>query len=250
METHHCSIAIQVLSREECNLLEALNQEEYITIWNLIIQFILATDMARHFEILKKFNDIYDGGDFTMQRSDHRLMLLQMVLKCGDISNVSRPFELADRWCDVLCEEFFRQGDLEAAQGMEYTSDNNDRAHLNKPKSQIGFYTFVCLPMFQAAGKAVPALDVNMRQVVSNLSVWKKKHEEDEEKEKQAKQQVSEPKANEEKEGKASEAIHEIPKISVQNDPNRESNINQNPEENQPEKTRIQEPENKEDEEK
>ena len=197
METHHCSIAIQVLSREECNLLECLNQEEYITIWNLIIQFILATDMARHFEILKKFNDIYDGGDFTMQRSDHRLMLLQMVLKCGDISNVSRPFDLADRWCDVLCEEFFRQGDLEAAQGMEYTSDNNDRAHLNKPKSQIGFYTFVCLPMFQAAGKAVPALDVNMRQVVSNLTVWKKKHEEQEEQERQAKQALAEPQKDE-----------------------------------------------------
>lgn len=186
METHHCSIAIQIMSREECNLLAALKQDEYIEIWSLIIQYILATDMARHFEILKRFNDIYDGGDFTMQRHDHRVMLLYMILKCGDISNVSRPFELADRWCDVLCEEFFRQGDLEQAQGMAYTSDLNDRSHLDKPKSQIGFYTYVTLPMFQAAGKAVPALDVNMRQVLSNLSVWKRKHAEALELQKQA----------------------------------------------------------------
>ncbi|EAY20892.1 3'5'-cyclic nucleotide phosphodiesterase family protein [Trichomonas vaginalis G3] len=179
METHHCSIAIQIMSHEETNLLAALNQDEYIEIWSLIIQYILATDMARHFEILKRFNDIYDGGDFTMQRHDHRVMLLYMILKCGDISNVSRPFELADRWCDVLCEEFFRQGDLEQAQGMAYTSDLNDRSHLDKSKSQIGFYTYVTLPMFQAAGKAVPALDVNMRQVLSNLSVWKRKHAEE-----------------------------------------------------------------------
>lgn len=180
METHHCAITISVLTRPECNLLSTLNDDEYVTIWNLIIQFILATDMARHFEILKKFNDIYDGGDFTMQHTEDRLMLMQMILKCGDISNVSRPFEQADRWCDVLCEEFFRQGDIEMAHGMAFTSELNDRATLDKPKSQIGFYTFICLPMFQAAGKAVPALDANTKQVLSNLEVWKKQNEENE----------------------------------------------------------------------
>ena len=221
METHHCSIAIQILSREDCNLLEALTPEEYITIWNLIIQFILATDMARHFEIIKKFNDIYDGGDFTMQRSDHRIMLLQMVLKCGDISNVSRPFDLANRWCDVLCEEFFRQGDLEAAQGMQYTSENNDREHLNKPKSQIGFYSFICLPMFQAAGKAVPALDANMKQVQSNLAVWKRKREEEEEKEKEA-MALSQP---EQKQGEKEETKEKPKQEEKPADATRESSI-------------------------
>jgi hypothetical protein len=98
---------------------------------------------------------------------------MQLILKCGDISNVSRPFELADKWCDVLCEEFFRQGDLEMANGMEYTSPLNDRSHLDKPKSQIGFYTFVCLPLFQAAAKAVPTLQCNVEQVESNLAIWK-----------------------------------------------------------------------------
>ena len=97
---------------------------------------------------------------------------MQMLLKCGDISNVSRPFVLADKWCDVLCEEFFRQGDLEMANGMEYTSPLNDRSHLDKPKSQIGFYSFVCLPLFQATAKAIPPLICNVQQIESNLAVF------------------------------------------------------------------------------
>jgi hypothetical protein len=108
-----------------------------------------------------------------LENQEHRLALMQVMLKCGDISNVSRPFELADKWCDVLCEEFFRQGELESTSGMEYTSPLNDRAHLDKPKSQIGFYTFVCLPLYQAAAKAMAPLQVNVDQVLSNLAVWK-----------------------------------------------------------------------------
>jgi hypothetical protein len=173
METHHCTIAIQILSKDECNLFEFLTQDDYRRIWSLILSLILATDMARHFEILQTFNGLYESREFNVDEPSHRLLLLQLILKCGDISNVARPFELADKWCDVLCEEFFRQGDLEAASGMEYTSPLNDRSHLDKPKSQIGFYTFVCLPLFQAAAKAVPSLIRNVTQVESNLRIWR-----------------------------------------------------------------------------
>ena len=177
METHHCSVSIGVLSKPQNNLFESLLPAEYKKMWTTIIQLILATDMAKHFELLKQFNQLKDDNQYTMENEEHRLLTMQLVLKCGDISNVSRPFELADKWCDVLCEEFFRQGDLEMANGMEYTSDLNDRAHLDKPKSQIGFYTFVCLPLFEAMARAVPELIVNVNQVKSNLSIWKKQKE-------------------------------------------------------------------------
>ena len=173
METHHCQTSIGVISKEECNIFSALSSEEYSRMWTTIIRLILATDMAKHFDLLKTFNGLFDAGEFTMENPEHRTLVMQMLLKCGDISNVSRPFELADKWCDVLCEEFFRQGDLENAQGMEYTSPLNDRSHLDKPKSQIGFYTFVCLPLFQSLAKAIPALECNVQQVESNLAIWK-----------------------------------------------------------------------------
>ncbi|OHS96011.1 3'5'-cyclic nucleotide phosphodiesterase family protein [Tritrichomonas foetus] len=173
METHHCSISIDVISKEECNIFEYFTGDDYRKMWSLVINLILATDMARHFDLLKQFNALKDEDTFSMENPEHRLLIMQLVLKCGDVSNVSRPFELADKWCDVLCEEFFRQGDLEMANGMEYTSPLNDRAHLDKPKSQIGFYTFVCLPLYQTTARGIPELKCNVEQVQSNLEKWK-----------------------------------------------------------------------------
>jgi hypothetical protein len=172
METHHCSTAIRVLSKEEChifNILSALEQKE---VWNMIIKLILITDMAKHFTFLKEVNERFDHGPLFNNNPSERMMMMQLILKCADISNVSRPFELADKWCDVLCEEFFRQGDLEKTQGMEYTSPLNDRAHLDKPKSQIGFYRFVCLPLYETATRACPPLQANVDQVKANLDIW------------------------------------------------------------------------------
>ena len=177
METHHCAVTIDIVTKEETNIFASLNPAEYKSMWNLILQLILVTDMAKHFSFLKEFNEKFDSGKFNLDNQENRVVMMQLLLKCGDISNVSRPFDLADKWVDVLCEEFFRQGDLEQAQGMEYTSPLNDREHLDKPKSQIGFYTFVCLPLFQAMAKAVPKLDCNVQQINSNLSVWKAAHE-------------------------------------------------------------------------
>jgi hypothetical protein len=42
-----------------------------------------------------------------------------------------------------------------------FTSSLNDREHYDKPKSQIGFYSFVCLPLFKAVARAIPGLRVN-----------------------------------------------------------------------------------------
>ena len=133
-------------------------------------------------EIIDEFNSIFDEGKFTLDNQSNRELLLKLLLKSSDISNVARPFELADKWCDVLCEEFFRQGDLEKASGMEYTSTNNDREHLDKPKSQIGFYTFVCLPLYQTAARVFPELQANVEQVQSNLKIWKSQSEGDQDK--------------------------------------------------------------------
>ena len=181
METHHCAVSIDIISKDATNIFASLNPAEYKKMWNLIISLILITDMAKHFTFLKEFKEIFESGQWNPQGNpDHLLIAMQMILKCGDISNVSRPFELANKWCDVLCEEFFRQGDLEQASGMEYTSDLNDRAHLDKPKSQIGFYTFVCLPLYQATAQAIPKLQVNVDQVNSNLAIWKEQKERNE----------------------------------------------------------------------
>jgi hypothetical protein len=173
METFHCTVIIRIMSQSECNIFHAISRPDLKRIWFWIIRMILATDMAHHFKLVKQANDTMDAGPINLSNQVHRLLAMTMLMKVSDISNVSRPFEIADKWSDVLCEEFWRQGDMELAQGLPISSSLNQRGTGNKPKGQIGFYNFVCIPLYQAVARIFPELEVNLEAVKSNLERWK-----------------------------------------------------------------------------
>lgn len=65
LENHHCSVAFRVLEAPECNILASLDNPTYRIVREGIIRCILATDMARHNEILGQFIDITPEFDYT-----------------------------------------------------------------------------------------------------------------------------------------------------------------------------------------
>ena len=87
METHHRQTSIGIISKEECNIFSILNTQEYSQMWTTFIKLILATDMARHFDLLKKFDELYKSGKFTMEDPEQRVLIMQLILKTGDILN-------------------------------------------------------------------------------------------------------------------------------------------------------------------
>lgn len=173
METYHCTVLIRVLQKEESNIFVNLTPNDLKKIWNWIIQMILATDMALHFKLVKNANDIMDQGPINLANESHRVMAMTMLMKVADISNVSRPFDYANKWCDVLSEEFWRQGDAENEQGLNISSPLNDRKNKNKAEGQVGFYNFICIPLYQAIARIFPELEVNALAVKENLEKWK-----------------------------------------------------------------------------
>ena len=40
-------------------------------------------------------------------------------MKTADLSNVCKPFPIAKYWASAITEEFFYQGDLEKAEGLD-----------------------------------------------------------------------------------------------------------------------------------
>jgi hypothetical protein len=46
------------------------------------------------------------------------MLLLQMIIKCADLSNVVKPFFLSKRWAALLLLEWFRQGEIEKQLGL------------------------------------------------------------------------------------------------------------------------------------
>ena len=173
MEMHHLTVSIPIISQDNINLFGAFDDEKVKDIWTLFISLILSTDMAKHFDLVKKGQALTSNNEFDWENPEHKLLVLQILIKIADISNVSRPFKYADLWCDILNQEFFHQGDLEKSSGIGLTSPLNDREHPDKPKSQIGFYNFVCLPLYDVAASILPPLKVNADSVRSNLEKWK-----------------------------------------------------------------------------
>ncbi|VEL13306.1 unnamed protein product [Protopolystoma xenopodis] len=86
---------------------------------------ILATDMARHNDILNQFKTcllddleamqtISQETDRPLWASDKRLrdLVMCILIKVCDISNEARPLDVSCHWIDRLLEEFFTQVSL------------------------------------------------------------------------------------------------------------------------------------------
>ena len=72
-----------------------------------VIQLILATDMARHGEILEGFRKVTDNFDKNDQ--EHLTKLKMILIKACDISNEVRPMDISGPWVECLLEEYFQQ---------------------------------------------------------------------------------------------------------------------------------------------
>uniref|UniRef100_H3APQ2 Phosphodiesterase n=1 Tax=Latimeria chalumnae TaxID=7897 RepID=H3APQ2_LATCH len=161
LENHHCAVAFQIFSQPECNIFSNFDPEAFKEIRQGIITLILATDMARHGEILDSFKQKVDNFDFTNE--EHVSCLKMVLIKCCDISNEVRPMEVAEPWVDCLLEEYFMQSDREKSEGLP-VAPFMDRDKVTKPTAQIGFIKFVLIPMFETVMKLFPQIEEVMVQ--------------------------------------------------------------------------------------
>ncbi|XP_047432209.1 high affinity cGMP-specific 3',5'-cyclic phosphodiesterase 9A-like isoform X2 [Mugil cephalus] len=191
LENHHCAVAFGILSKPECNILKNLSSEQYKHIRGGMIKCILATDMARHNEILNRFKVLQPVFDFTNR--EHKEVLMKIMVKVSDISNEARPMEVAEPWLDCLLQEFFNQSDSEKLKGLPVTPFM-DRDKVSKPSSQTNFIRFVLLPLFTELTKLFPCLEQHILEPVrraldyySDMERASKEVKEEEEEEEEAK---------------------------------------------------------------
>lgn len=120
-----------------------------------IIRCILATDMARHNEILTQFQEAVPNFDYD--NNAHTNLLCMILIKVADISNEARPMDVAEPWLDRLLQEFFAQSAAEKSEGLPVTPFM-DPDKVSKPGSQVRFIGLVLLPLFEALGELLPEL--------------------------------------------------------------------------------------------
>ncbi|XP_072460798.1 high affinity 3',5'-cyclic-AMP phosphodiesterase 7A isoform X2 [Notamacropus eugenii] len=111
LENHHWRSAVGLL--RESGLFAHMPLENRQQMENQIGALILATDISRQNEYLSLFRSHLDKGDLCLEDANHRHFILQMALKCADICNPCRTWELSKQWSEKVTEEFFHQGDIE-----------------------------------------------------------------------------------------------------------------------------------------
>eukprot|EP00873_Tetraselmis_striata_P008965 jgi/Tetstr1/429229/TSEL_001892.t1 len=162
---------------------------------NMAIDIVLATDMSKHFDLIKQFNvQIARNKKYkwmtTQEKwtamSDAQIRLtLQMAMKArpfsscpaacpvADLGHCALPMDQHRQWTEALEEEFFSQGDKEREKGVK-VSALMDRLlpGPSHPESQAGFFKFMVLPLYSAWVEAFPECKALLLQVHENLDYW------------------------------------------------------------------------------
>jgi len=87
LEKHHSLRAFELMVDGEVDLLRGLNTQKYYDFRKRVTNTILATDMARHADYVKRLKSINDG----FEESDKQFEM-DLIMKCADTSNVSAPY--------------------------------------------------------------------------------------------------------------------------------------------------------------
>ncbi|XP_056439700.1 high affinity cAMP-specific 3',5'-cyclic phosphodiesterase 7A isoform X1 [Gadus chalcogrammus] len=145
LENHHWKSAVGLL--RETELLSHLPAEDSLNMERQLGSLILATDISQQNEYLSRFRTHLDQDDLCLSHAHHRHFILQMALKCADICNPCRPWELSKQWSEKVTEEFFHQGDIEKKHNLE-VSPLCDRDKNTMGDIQIGFMSYVVEPLF------------------------------------------------------------------------------------------------------
>ncbi|KAL1518131.1 hypothetical protein ABEB36_001802 [Hypothenemus hampei] len=166
-----------------------------------IKDLILATDINRQEEFLNKFQKHIDENSLDLGDPVNRQFILQIALKCADISNPTRPWDISYKWSIKVCEEFFRQGDFERELGLPITSIC-DKQSTSVAKIQVGFFRFVVTPLFSEWHRFMNSeLSTCMMEMLnSNRGRWEEQKRDEQAEETQTELFETEPAVSDEEE--------------------------------------------------
>ncbi|KAJ3088123.1 High affinity cAMP-specific 3',5'-cyclic phosphodiesterase 7A, partial [Quaeritorhiza haematococci] len=149
LENYHCAHAFEILTNTDtCNVLSKLPPEKFKQLRASMMSMVLATDMAGHFEYIAKFKNKISGSGMDFTDAKDRQLLMDIAMKCADISNPAKATELSVKWTANIMEEFFRQGDEERRLGLP-VSMFMDRNNTVISKCQVGFIDYIVSPLYE-----------------------------------------------------------------------------------------------------
>lgn len=184
LELYHSSVFLNKILRINWpSLLELeTDPQSKLPMKSLIIGSILATDMAEHFEYIHKLKEF----EMLTNRWDSKVLLIaSLLIKCADISNVTRPLRVSSQWALVLSREF-AEVDLLDAKLTKHASVKLDVDYAKLPttlddvlllnpdlhKGQIFFIQTFAEGLFKSILELLPELRYTCDIVTDNKGFW------------------------------------------------------------------------------
>ena len=185
LENFHTSYLFKILKKEENNIFEKFNTQNFKSIRKRMISQILATDMANHGEVVSlirakiKACEEEEEGEVNFEllsgneksKFDEQQMLFNYLIHAADLGHNCKKFEISLQWVEVLCEEFWKQGDMEKKKGIPI-SFLCDRDKIDVPTSQIGFLRGFIVTTFDCLAAMFPSLKYTMENAENNIKQW------------------------------------------------------------------------------
>lgn len=178
LESFHCAAFSQILRRHWPNAFKDKQLRK------LLISSILATDMGVHQKFMERMGSLQEKYHENQKSIDgwkpqdielYKTLLCGLLIKCADISNVARPWTIAENWTQILQQEFANQGEMEKEFGMETALFGGPPELGNIYKlatGQIGFMSIFALPLFEGISDLLPQLQFTADHIRRNQAQW------------------------------------------------------------------------------
>lgn len=189
LESFHSSVFLnKVLTINWPNLLATkVHSNHQITVKDIIISSILATDMGEHFEYIEKLTRFKKNSN---NHQDQIKLISSLLIKCADISNVTRPLRVSSQWALVLSREFDEVSKLEEKlmdldKEFEINYDkiplDLDQILLKNPmmhKGQLFFINTFAQNLFDSITELLPELKYTGEIIKENKRYWEEREKE------------------------------------------------------------------------
>lgn len=200
LENMHCTIGFSILRQPHSSLFKmpssvaedecsGLLDADFTLLRRIVIESVLATDMAKHFETLSRFKASINYSENSKEHelaktveppicsesvADRSARLVSIFLKAADIGHAGKPLEITRRMTIRIHMEFFSQGEEERELGLPI-SPLCDRHEVNIAGSQVGFLHHLVIPLYKAVHFFITSdefLNDCLNRLEANLSHW------------------------------------------------------------------------------
>nr|XP_039268130.1 cAMP and cAMP-inhibited cGMP 3',5'-cyclic phosphodiesterase 10A-like [Styela clava] len=177
MEQHHYQMLLTILNQEGHQIFSRMDQKSYDFLLGLMMDAILATDLALFFSNQRVLNDLLSNDEFDIKNHTHRHSLTSMMMTACDLCSNAKSWEVTKATVYDLYEEFWAEGDLRKKHGFSYLPMMDRDLQYDIPEGQVGFSTNVTLRCYETLVQALPECEDLLNLCNANLELWKKEAE-------------------------------------------------------------------------